>query len=121
MQIIKIKANSNGSHDNQTLHGKLPIGYAIIPDDMDIPSTFPYVNIEVEGDMVVKMVEGIAPPEPPKPPTTDERLNELRTDVDNNADMTESISTEVIPELMEMLTTQAQIIEELMTNIIPSM
>ena len=48
MRIIEIKALDNGAHRNQTGNFKtVPEGYAIIPDDMAIPSTFPFVNIEV--------------------------------------------------------------------------
>ena len=56
MQIIEINALSNGAHNNQTYHGFLPDGYAVIPDDMEIPATFPFVNITVENDVVTSMV-----------------------------------------------------------------
>lgn len=48
MRIIEIKALDNGAHRNQTGNLKtIPEGYALIPEDMVIPSTFPFVNIEV--------------------------------------------------------------------------
>ena len=49
MKIIKIEPYSNGGHDNLTSDylTTIPKGYAQIPDDMEIPDTFPYVNIEV--------------------------------------------------------------------------
>lgn len=83
MKIVEIEALSNGGHRNQTIEGVLsniPLGWAVIPDDMEIPSTFPFVNIEVENGIVTAMTEGIVPePEPiPEPePTTDEILNAL--------------------------------------------
>ena len=49
MKVIEIKALSNGAHRNQTGINFIPEGYAQIPDDMPIPDTFPFVNIEV-GD-----------------------------------------------------------------------
>lgn len=48
MKIIEIQALSNGGHRNQTSDfSSIPDGWAIIPDDMPIPDTFPFVNIEV--------------------------------------------------------------------------
>jgi hypothetical protein len=54
MKIIEIVANENGGHQSQTSDRVFPVpeGWAIIPDDMKIPDTFPYVNIEVEGQTV---------------------------------------------------------------------
>lgn len=84
MKIIEIEALSNGGHRNQTIDGVLsniPIGWAVIPDDMEIPSTFPFVNIEVNSDgIVTSMTEGVVPELPPAPepiPTTDEILDAL--------------------------------------------
>lgn len=67
MQIIEIKALDNGAHRNQTNHGVVPSGWAIIPDDMVIPDTFPFVNIEVADSdedgvsFVVSMTAGVMP------------------------------------------------------------
>lgn len=50
MKIIEMKALDNGAHRNQTWNSHdydIPKGYAQIPDDMSIPDTFPFVNIEV--------------------------------------------------------------------------
>lgn len=83
MKIIEIETLSNGGHRNQTIEGilsNIPIGWAVIPDDMEIPATFPFVNIEVEDGIVTAMTEGIVPeptPEPEPEPTTDEVLNAL--------------------------------------------
>lgn len=54
---IKIKAHLNGSHDNfscdqiTNIHDE----YAYIPNNVVIPSTFPFVDIEVENGIVIKM------------------------------------------------------------------
>lgn len=55
MQIIEVKTLQDGAHNNQTFHGILPEGYAYIPDDMELPFTYPFVNITVEGDTVTSM------------------------------------------------------------------
>lgn len=72
MKIIKIEPYDNGAHANQTSSSPFPVpdGYALIPDDMPIPDTFPFVNIEVEGDdppVVTKMTAGVVPPPEPEP------------------------------------------------------
>lgn len=68
---IRIKKNPDGSHAFQS-GGNLEDGWAVIPHNMDIPSTFPFVDIEVDnvttpsvdgnGDItrleVVSMTEG---------------------------------------------------------------
>lgn len=107
MRIIEIKALENGGHNNQNANFvKIPEGYALIPDDMPIPDTFPFVNIEVAEEtrynevkhyneetdeetveripytvmVVTSMTAGVVPERPPEPipePTTDEILDVL--------------------------------------------
>ena len=69
MKIIEITALSNGAHRNQTgTFSTIPDGWAIIPDGIAIPDTFPFVNIEVDGQTVTAMTAGIVPePEIPLP------------------------------------------------------
>lgn len=68
MLIIEIAALDNGAHRNQTCHGIVPEGWAIIPDEMELPDTFPFVDIEVEGVFVVSMTAREIPvPEEPEP------------------------------------------------------
>lgn len=86
MKIIKIEPYDNGAHANQTSSATFPVppGYAFIPDDMPIPDTFPFVDIEVEGDppVVVKMTAGVVPPEPEPPePTVEDRIAELKANL----------------------------------------
>ena len=78
MRLIKIDAN-NGGHPYQTIDIEMsvPEGWAVIPDDMELPSTFPFVNIEVEDGVVTAMTEGVVPepepiPDPVPTPETDE-------------------------------------------------
>ena len=63
MKLIEIKALSNGGHRNQetTSEIEIPIGWARIPDEMEIPETFPFVNIEVENGVVTSMTPGVVP------------------------------------------------------------
>ena len=84
MQMIEIVALENGAHRNQTYHGTLPDGWAIIPADMEIPETFPFVDVtakEIEGVMTVtSMTPGVVPDPPPAPepaPSMAERVATL--------------------------------------------
>jgi len=45
---------------------------------------------------------------------------DTKSDITENSDMTDSITTEIIPDLVNLITTQSEIIDELMTVIIPS-
>ena len=55
MNIIEINALINGAHRNQSGANVLPEGWAIIPDDIIIPKSFPFVDIEVDGNIVTSM------------------------------------------------------------------
>lgn len=60
MLIVKIQEEENGSHFNQRISGMIntiPTGWAVVPNGITIPSTFPFVNIEVDGSIVTKMEE----------------------------------------------------------------
>ena len=81
MLIIEISALDNGAHRNQTgsFH-TIPDGWAEVPSSIEIPDTFPFVDIEVENGVVTSMTAGVVPePEPmPEPePTDTEVLNAL--------------------------------------------
>ena len=81
MRIIEITALDNGAHRNQEgTFRTAPAGWAIIPDIIEIPETFPFVDIEVDGQTVTSMTAGIVPepvPTPPAPPSQEERLSAL--------------------------------------------
>ena len=56
--FIKIEKNPDGSHAYQ-VGGYLENGWAVIPSEMILPTSFPYVDIEVdENNIVVSMIEG---------------------------------------------------------------
>lgn len=104
MTIVQIEAQSNGGHANQTTDiplPQIPEGWAVVPDDLEIPDTFPFVDLTAEkitvdpdtqpvseGEVdqlwvVTSMTPGIVPePEPmPEPePTAEEDLMEMAVD-----------------------------------------
>lgn len=87
MIIIEIQPQSNGAHRNQTIQGGMacPEGWAIIPADVPIPATYPFVTLTVEGQTVTGMEPGVMP-EPEIPAPTE--AEQLRADIDFIAAMT---------------------------------
>lgn len=82
MRIIEIEALENGAHRNQSTSRDItvPEGWAVIPDDMELPATFPFVDITVEDGIVTSMTAGVMPPSPPEPepePSAENILNAL--------------------------------------------
>ena len=77
MNIIEIVALSNGAHRNQTYNGAtVPDGWAVIPESMAVPDTFPFVNLTVDGQTVTSMAAGIVPePDEPEPTAEDITLD----------------------------------------------
>lgn len=84
MRIIQIEPLPNGAHRNQSTSAKTPPdGWAVIPPEMAIPSTYPFVDIEVEDGVVVAITAGVVPepePEPEPEPTVDERVTALEAE-----------------------------------------
>lgn len=66
MKIIEIQPLENGAHRNQMGGNICPEGWAIIPESIEIPDTFPFVSIEVEDGIVTNMISGQMP-EPEEP------------------------------------------------------
>ena len=66
MRIVEITAQDNGAHRNQTgTFSAVPDGWVVIPENIVIPDTFPFVSIEVDGQTVTSMTAGIIPiPDP---------------------------------------------------------
>jgi len=72
MKIIEIAAQSNGGHRNMTVANLsyLPVGWAKIPEDMEIPETFPFVDVEAKNGVVTAMTAGTVPdPDPEAEPS----------------------------------------------------
>lgn len=59
MWIVNLTTNPNGSHnDHRADHiTTAPEGWAMIPDDFTVPSTFPFVSIEAEEVTHYRTVE----------------------------------------------------------------
>lgn len=85
MRIIEIAALENGAHKNQTYHGNLPEGWAIIRSDTEFEN-YPFGKFEVEEiDGIPYMKEGSwvplpmpeQEPEPEAVPTDAERIAAL--------------------------------------------
>lgn len=93
MTIIEIIPLDNGAHRNQTIDGQIavPEGWAEIPAGMAVPETFPFVDIEVEGNVVVKMTAGTVPE--PEPETTPEptQLDRIEAQATYTAMMTDTL------------------------------
>ena len=59
MWIIDLKANPSGSHTYRRADHitTVPEGWAMIPDDFTVPSSFPFVGIEAEEVTYTREVE----------------------------------------------------------------
>lgn len=83
MRILEIHALDNGAHRNQTTTSTtIPDGWAEIPADLDIPETFPFVDLAVESQRVVSMTAGVVPEPEPQPEPEPTETEQLRADVD---------------------------------------
>lgn len=83
MRIIEIQPLENGAHRNQTTTSTaIPTGWAEIPADVAIPETFPFVDLQVEGNKVVSMTAGVVPDPEPEPDPEPTETEQLRADVD---------------------------------------
>ena len=94
MQIIEIKALENGAHSNQTSDAitSPPPGWAVVPDEMELPETFPFVTIEVEGNVVTRMTAGVVQEPAAEPEPT--QLDRLEAQVVYTAMMTDTLMME---------------------------
>lgn len=68
MLIVEIQPQENGAHRNQTCNlSNIPEGWAVVPDSIEVPATFPFVNIEAEDGVVTSMTAGVVPEPEPEP------------------------------------------------------
>lgn len=84
MLLIEIEPLSYGAHRNQNVGGTMtpPDGWAVIPADMAIPETFPFVDLVVRDGTVVSMAAGEVPepdPDPTPEPTVEARVQALES------------------------------------------
>lgn len=96
MRMIEIFALENGAHNNQTYHGFLPDGWAVIPDSMECEN-FPFGDVEakeINGVITVtKWIPGTMPePEPePVPEDKPSQLDIIEAQVTYTAMMTDTL------------------------------
>lgn len=94
MRIVEINAMDNGAHRNQNGGvSKVPEGWAIIPDDMELEN-FPFGEVTVEEVDGVPGVTGWTPgviPEPEPGPDPEEPAAEL-TDAELAAAIREGVN-----------------------------
>lgn len=92
MNIIEITALENGAHRNQTgTFAAIPDGWAVIPEGMTIPDTFPFVGITVNNGVVTSMTAGAVPDPEPEPEQEPTQLDRLEAQVTYTALMTDTL------------------------------
>lgn len=68
MNIIEIRALSNGAHRNQNGEfSAVPDGWAVIPETITVPETFPFVSVQTEEIAGTPTVTALVPAEVPAP------------------------------------------------------
>lgn len=114
MHIIEIKALYNGAHNQMNgFRGDAPPdGWAIIPDNMELPKTFPFVGVVVEEEtrrrtkfspdgeetteeytvlVVSSMTEGVVPDPDPEPDPVPTQLDRVEAQATYTAMMTDTL------------------------------
>lgn len=86
MKIIELSALSNGAHRNMKSSAWLapPEGWAMIPEEMALPDTYPFVGVEAEKIDGVMTVTALTPgtmPEPDLEPIKVARIARSKTDL----------------------------------------
>ena len=86
MLIIEIQPLENGAHRNQTCNlNTIPEGWAEVPPEISVPDTFPFVDFEVNGQIVIDLTAGPVPepePEPEPEPTLEDRVSSIETAIE---------------------------------------
>ena len=81
MRFIAIETLENGAHDNFATSAEIetPEGYCLIPEEIEIPETFPFVHFKYKKNVVIEMTPGVVPPPEPvtDEPTMEEILNAM--------------------------------------------
>ena len=92
MNIIEIVAIENGAHRNQNGSFKtIPDGWAVVPENISIPGTFPFVDITVKDGIVTSMTAGIVPEPEPMPEPEPSEMDILEAQVMYTAMMTDTL------------------------------
>ena len=91
MLYITVDSTENGAHGYiECNYATKSPHYALVPPSIQIPPSFPYVDIDVKNGIVTKMVARTVPyipepepqpePEPEPQPTLDDRVATLESD-----------------------------------------
>lgn len=101
MNLIEINALDNGAHENRSTPWEttVPEGWAVIPDGLPLPESFPFVDLEtalVDGVPTVTAMTKREMPAQKAPaeaaaPTMEQQVEALKTE---NAALTERISAQ---------------------------
>lgn len=92
MTIIEVTALENGAHRNQTgTFSNIPDGWAVVPEGMTIPGTFPFVEVSADGGVVTALTAGIVPEPEPAPEPEPTQLDRLEAQVAYTALMTDTL------------------------------
>lgn len=81
MRMIEITALENGGHRNQTFHGVLPDGWAIVPDSLETPN-YPFGSVTVENVDGTPTVTAWTPGSIPEPEPDPEPEPTAQADTD---------------------------------------
>lgn len=96
MLIVEIQPQENGAHRNQTCNlSTVPEGWAVVPDSIEVPDTFPFVDIEVDGQTVTSMTAGSVPEPEPEPEPEPTQLDRIEAQITYTAMMTDTLIPEV--------------------------
>lgn len=93
MRMIEIAALEAGAHNNQTYHGVLPDGWALIPDNLETEN-FPFGDVTVEelnGRMVVSTWTPLPVPEPEAVKEYPSQIDRIEAQVTYTAMMTDTL------------------------------
>ena len=106
MNFIKIESLENGAHENRNYPWEetVPEGWALIPEGMKVPDTYPFVSVraeEVDGVMTVtEMTAGTMPDPVPPEPTIPEQVAALQEQNKKLAEQNEML-TQCLLEMSE--------------------
>lgn len=84
MRYIEIEALPNGAHRNQETESALSLaGWALIPAEMEIPASFPFVDITAADGVVTSITEREVPEPEPEPEPEGDIWDELAEAIRN--------------------------------------
>lgn len=94
MKMLEIAELENGAHRNQTYNGELPLGWALLPEELGVLQNFPFGSVkvqEVEGLSVVVSWEPGELPEPSSEKEQPTQFDLLEAQVTYTALMTDTL------------------------------